>query len=72
MEESVSGKAFPASFGIDPLSLRQNGSLVNLVLRSGTGGRTTINSEDAVTPGPCGCSDSHEKAAVTIKRAPAL
>jgi len=46
----VSGGAFPASFGIDALSLRQNGSPVNLILQSGTGGRTSDNSGDAVTP----------------------
>jgi len=32
LEEYVNGRAFPASFGIDALSLRQNGSPVNLML----------------------------------------
>ena len=51
-DESASGGAFPASFGLKSAP-RQSGSPVNLMLRPETGGRTTVNSGDAVTVSSC-------------------
>ena len=72
LDESASGRALPASFGLQVL--RQSGSPVNLMLRPETGERTVVNIGDAVTVSSCGkmnC-ESPEKAAVAIRRTPRL
>ncbi len=76
LDESASGRAFPASFGLKSLrsAQRQSGSPVNLMLRSEPGERTVVNTGDAVTVSTCGkmhC-ESSGKAAVTIRRTPRL
>ena len=74
LDESVSGGAFPASFGLKSLqsAQSQSGSPVNLMLRSETGERMVVNIGEAVTAGSYRCSEGHEKAAVAIRRTPRL
>ena len=70
VEQSASGGQLPASFGLK--ALRQSGSPANLMLRSGTGERTPADVGDAVASCSYRCSESPEKAAVTIRRTPSL
>jgi hypothetical protein len=72
LEQSASGQALPASFGISSVSLRQSGSPVNLMLRSETGERTMAKAGDGVTVCSYRCGESPEEAVVAMRRTPSL
>ena len=73
-DQSASGRAFPASFGLKsvPPAWRQSGSPAKPEPWLETRGRTTVNSGDAVVAGSHSCGESPEKAAVASGRIPSF